>query len=78
MIFPYSKKKITESQISFCLQTVPASRDAWVLTLMTIVVDKLSDEAQSEIGGILGRVFEPTLSMITDDFTNYPVFLFDF
>ena len=55
-----------------------ASRDAWVLTLMTIVVDKLSDEAQSEIGGILGRVFEPTLSMIKDDFTNYPVFLFDF
>jgi exportin-1 len=57
---------------------VPASRDAWVLTLMTTIIDKLGEEAQGDVNGILGRVFEPTLTMITDDFTNYPAIRLEF
>jgi exportin-1 len=57
---------------------VPASRDAWVLTLMTTIIDKLGEEAQGDVNGILGRVFEPTLTMITDDFTNHPAIRLEF
>jgi exportin-1 len=58
--------------------SVAAARDAWALTLMTTVIDKLGDEAQGDVNGILGRIFEPTLTMITDDFTNHPVVRLEF
>jgi len=58
--------------------TVPSSRDASVFSLMSTIVTKLEDEAAGDVPSILGHLFEPTLAMITADFTNFPEIRLEF
>jgi len=51
---------------------VPDARDAEVLNCLTTVVSKVGHMIPEGVVLILQNVFEPTLSMINQDFTEYP------
>ncbi len=51
---------------------VGGAREAEVLNLMADVVIKLKGEVGEDTPGILAAVFEPTLAMITLNFSDYP------
>ncbi|KAF9028128.1 hypothetical protein BDZ89DRAFT_1160419 [Hymenopellis radicata] len=51
---------------------VPTARDAEVLGLMTVVINRLQGLLAPQIIPILEAVFEPTIGMITQDFTEFP------
>ncbi len=51
---------------------VPDARDAEVLNCLTTVVSKVGHMIPEGVVLILQNVFEPTLGMITNDFTEYP------
>lgn len=53
-------------------RNVPAARDAEVLNVMTTVVTRLGPLLTPQVPAILEAVFEPTLNMINQDFTEYP------
>lgn len=51
---------------------VPTARDAEVLNLMTAIMNRLQGLLTPQVPPILDAVFEPTLEMITQDFTEFP------
>ncbi|KAK0203228.1 CRM1 C terminal-domain-containing protein [Desarmillaria ectypa] len=53
-------------------QNVPIARDSEVLNLMTVVTNRLGQLLTPQVIPIIEAVFEPTLSMITADFTEFP------
>jgi exportin-1 len=53
-------------------RNVPDARDAEVLGVFATVVNKLKGRAEPHVPAVLERTFEPTLSMITRNFEDYP------
>ncbi|KZV88566.1 hypothetical protein EXIGLDRAFT_651045 [Exidia glandulosa HHB12029] len=53
-------------------RNVPSARDAEVLNVMVTITGKLGNMLTAQIPPILEAVFEPTLSMINRDFTEFP------
>ncbi|PPQ72087.1 hypothetical protein CVT24_008374 [Panaeolus cyanescens] len=53
-------------------RNVPASRDAEVLNVMATITFKLGAILTPQVPAIMEAVFEPTLSMINQDFSEYP------
>jgi len=51
---------------------IPDARDPEVLSLMTIIVNKMRDIITADVPRILDAVFECTLGMITKNFEDYP------
>ncbi|WRT68591.1 uncharacterized protein IL334_005569 [Kwoniella shivajii] len=51
---------------------VPTARDAEVLNVTATIVSKLGNILTPQIAPILDAVFEPTLGMINQDFSEYP------
>ncbi|EJD06022.1 uncharacterized protein FOMMEDRAFT_18232 [Fomitiporia mediterranea MF3/22] len=51
---------------------VPAARDAEVLNVMAAITTRLGPLLTPQIPPVLDAVFEPTLSMINQDFSEYP------
>ncbi|GBG24586.1 Exportin-1 [Hondaea fermentalgiana] len=59
------------------LQSVPQARNAEVLQLFVVIINKLGSDAAAAMNGkmvslILSPVFVPTLEMITQNYTEYP------
>ncbi|CCH43345.1 Exportin-1 [Wickerhamomyces ciferrii] len=69
-------KSIVEPLFSTILDdyksNVPDARDAEVLNCLTTVVSKVGHMIPEGVVLVLQNVFEPTLDMITKDFTEYP------
>lgn len=63
---------IFEAVLTDYRDNIPAARDAEVLSLTTAIVDKLGNLVISQVDPILMTVFEPTLAMISQDFSDYP------
>ncbi|PPR03954.1 hypothetical protein CVT26_001159 [Gymnopilus dilepis] len=53
-------------------RNVPAARDAEVLNVMATIVSRLGPLLTPQVLPILEAVFEPTLNMINQDFSEYP------
>ncbi|WVQ72072.1 hypothetical protein IAR50_001616 [Cryptococcus sp. DSM 104548] len=53
-------------------RNVPAARDAEVLNVTATIVSKLGPILSPQIAPILDAIFEPTLTMINQDFAEYP------
>ncbi|WVQ95132.1 hypothetical protein IAU59_002226 [Kwoniella sp. CBS 9459] len=53
-------------------RNVAAARDAEVLNVTATIVSKLGSILNPQIAPILDAVFEPTLNMINQDFSEYP------
>ncbi|KAH9484027.1 Exportin-1 [Psilocybe cubensis] len=53
-------------------RNVPASRDAEVLNVMATIIQRLGPLLTPQVPAILEAVFEPTLNMINQDFSEYP------
>ncbi|EJD43612.1 hypothetical protein AURDEDRAFT_145424 [Auricularia subglabra TFB-10046 SS5] len=53
-------------------RNVPSARDAEVLNVMVTITGKLGALLTPQIPPVLDAVFEPTLSMINRDFTDFP------
>lgn len=53
-------------------QNADAARDAEVLSLTAAIIDKLGELVEQQIGPVLETVFEPTLSMISKDLSDFP------
>lgn len=53
-------------------RNVPAARDAEVLNTMATIINRLGHLLTPQVPAIMEAVFEPTLSMITQDFAEYP------
>ncbi|KAG8831327.1 Karyopherin transporter [Serendipita sp. 399] len=53
-------------------RNVPQARDAEVLNVMATITMRLGPLLTSQVPPILDAVFEPTLNMINQDFTEYP------
>ncbi|KAI5478418.1 exportin-1 [Pseudohyphozyma bogoriensis] len=53
-------------------QNIPAARDAEVLSVMVTIVTRLGSLITDKIPAVLDAVFECTLSMINQDFTEWP------
>ncbi|CAK5283617.1 unnamed protein product [Mycena citricolor] len=53
-------------------RNVPVAREAEVLFLMAVIVEKLGALLTVQIPATLDAVFQPTLDMITKDFTEFP------
>ncbi|KAJ7632457.1 CRM1 C terminal-domain-containing protein [Roridomyces roridus] len=53
-------------------RNVPAARDAEVLHVMSTITGRLGPLLTPQVPAILDAVFEPTLNMINQDFTEYP------
>lgn len=53
-------------------RNVPAARDAEVLNVMTTITARLGPLLTPQVPAILDAVFEPTLNMINQDFSEYP------
>jgi len=53
-------------------QSPPNARDAQVLSLMTCVIERLQGVMTSQIQTVFKHLFQPTLEMITKNFTDYP------
>ena len=53
-------------------RNVPQARDAEVLNVMATIVNKLGPLLTEQIPPILDAIFECTLSMINQDFSEYP------
>ncbi|WFC98328.1 Karyopherin transporter [Malassezia yamatoensis] len=51
---------------------IPAARDAEVLNVMTTITTRLGSLLTDKISPVLDAVFEPTLTMINQDFAEYP------
>lgn len=51
---------------------IPAARDAEVLNVMATITTRLGALLTDKIAPVLDAVFEPTLSMINQDFSEYP------
>jgi len=50
----------------------PNARDAQVLSLMTCVIERLQGVMTGQIQTVFEHLFQPTLEMITKNFTDYP------
>lgn len=50
----------------------PSARDAQVLSLMTCVIERLQGVMTGQIPTVFEHLFQPTLAMITTNFTDYP------
>lgn len=50
----------------------PNARDAQVLSLMTCVIERLQGVMTGQIPTVFEHLFQPTLEMITTNFTDYP------
>lgn len=59
-------------------ESIPMARDAQVLDTMVTVVNRLREHISEDVLKIFGAVFEPTLEMINEDFTNFPQHRRDF
>lgn len=53
-------------------RNVPPARDAEVLNVVTTIVSRLQALLNPQIAAILDAVFDSTLNMINQDFTEYP------
>ncbi|KIM28962.1 hypothetical protein M408DRAFT_329009 [Serendipita vermifera MAFF 305830] len=53
-------------------RNVPQARDAEVLNVMATITLKMGSLLTPQIPAVLDAVFEPTLNMINQDFTEYP------
>ncbi|KAL0580241.1 Karyopherin transporter [Marasmius crinis-equi] len=53
-------------------RNVPAARDAEVLNVMATITSRLGPLLTPHVLAILDAVFEPTLNMINQDFSEYP------
>ncbi|KIY72622.1 hypothetical protein CYLTODRAFT_367384 [Cylindrobasidium torrendii FP15055 ss-10] len=53
-------------------RNIPVARDAEVLKLVTVLINRLQGPLGAQIPPILDAVFESTLGMITQDFTEWP------
>ncbi|EJD46037.1 hypothetical protein AURDEDRAFT_113759 [Auricularia subglabra TFB-10046 SS5] len=53
-------------------RNVPTARDAEVLNVMSTIITRLGSLLTPQVPPILEAVFEPTLSMINRDFTEFP------
>ncbi|KAG8925963.1 Karyopherin transporter [Tulasnella sp. 419] len=53
-------------------RNVPAARDAEVLNVMATITTRLGSLLTPQVPAILDAVFEPTLSMINQDFSEFP------
>ncbi|KDQ59442.1 hypothetical protein JAAARDRAFT_33006 [Jaapia argillacea MUCL 33604] len=53
-------------------RNVPAARDAEVLNVMATITSRLGPLLTPQVPAILEAVFEPTLNMINQDFSEYP------
>ncbi|KAF8968380.1 CRM1 C terminal-domain-containing protein [Flammula alnicola] len=53
-------------------RNVPASRDAEVLNVMATIIQRLGPLLTPQVPAIMEAVFEPTLNMINQDFSEYP------
>ncbi|VDC00641.1 unnamed protein product [Peniophora sp. CBMAI 1063] len=51
---------------------VPDARDAEVLNVMTTITSRLGNLLTPQVPAILDAVFEPTLNMINQDFSEFP------
>merc|ERR1712000_407538 len=56
----------------------PLARDAHVLKLSVAIIVKLKEEATAGVPAILDQVFEPTLTMIASETTNFPEIRLEF
>ncbi|GAO52224.1 hypothetical protein G7K_6306-t1 [Saitoella complicata NRRL Y-17804] len=63
---------LLETTLGDYQRNVPDARDAEVLKVVDAIVAKLGPLMMDKIPPILDAVFEPTLSMINRDFTEYP------
>lgn len=52
--------------------SVPGARDPEVLALFAAAIEKLRDHVSAEVPRIMQGVFEPTLTMITQNFEDFP------
>jgi exportin-1 len=50
----------------------PSAREPEILNLFTEIVNKLQEQAESVVPQLLGKVFEPTVAMITANISDYP------
>ena len=53
-------------------RSVPAARDAEVLSLFATIVERLQGEVTANVPRIFEAVFDPTLQMITRNFEDFP------
>ncbi|OLL22893.1 Exportin-1 [Neolecta irregularis DAH-3] len=53
-------------------RNLPDARDAEVLNCMTTIIDRLGPIVVEKVPLILDAIFEPTLNMISKDFSEYP------
>ncbi|OCH95617.1 hypothetical protein OBBRIDRAFT_788159 [Obba rivulosa] len=53
-------------------RNVPAARDAEVLNVMATIIGRLGPLLTPQVPAILDAVFEPTLNMINQDFSEFP------
>ncbi|KAF9818890.1 hypothetical protein IEO21_02428 [Rhodonia placenta] len=53
-------------------RNVPAARDAEVLNVMATIISRLGPLLTPQVPAILEAVFEPTLNMINQDFSEFP------
>ncbi|CAH7689997.1 CRM1 C terminal-domain-containing protein [Phakopsora pachyrhizi] len=53
-------------------RNIPAARDAEVLNVVSTIVVKLGPLLTNKVAAILELVFEPTLTMINQDFSEFP------
>ncbi|KAF8911158.1 CRM1 C terminal-domain-containing protein [Gymnopilus junonius] len=53
-------------------RNVPAARDAEVLNVMATIISRLGGLLTPQVLPIMEAVFEPTLNMINQDFSEYP------
>jgi len=51
---------------------LPDARDAEVLNVMAVIISRMGPLLTPQVPAILGAVFECTLGMITQDFSEYP------
>jgi len=52
--------------------TVPSAREPEVLSTMATIIEKLNKNFISYISGVFDAVFECTLSMISENFEDFP------
>ncbi|TFY68891.1 hypothetical protein EVG20_g3368 [Dentipellis fragilis] len=63
---------LLDSILSDYNQNVPEARDAEVLNVMATITSRLGNLLTPQVPAILDAVFEPTLNMISQDFSEFP------
>ena len=64
--------QLLDAVLSDYHNNVPTARDAEVLNVMATIVSRLGSLLTDKISPVLDAVFEPTLNMINQDFSEFP------